>query len=376
MNNNAFKTLKAVDIKYKNSSIISIYLRNLSKGGIYVDIVCSIGPKVNNPTSLSELYNAGMNVLRFNFSHVDYDHTKKLISYARKNMPGAKIMADLQGPKLRVSASFPEEIKVYPGQEILFCSESTYMQYRKRAIKYILVPIATDAPFSALMGAKSIFMKDATMKFRVIGRNELFIKTVVERGGILRAEKGVNAPGMDRSRLTLTEKDKKDILWALDNNVDIIVLSFVSSKENIIEMKEFIDHYKKYKSFRQPKLIAKIESREGVENFDSILELVDGIMLGRGDMFAEIPYYEIPAIQDSILSKMKGTNKDIIIATYVLSSMRNSPLPLISELNDIYNCINKGATGFMLSGEVSTGSYPKQVVETLSSMIQMYGSSR
>lgn len=341
-----------------------------------MDIICSIGPKVNNPAALSELYDAGMNVLRFNFSHAEFDHTKKLIDYTRERLHGAKIMADLQGPKLRVSDSFLEETKVYPGQEVLFSSETTYMQYRKHANKYIIVPIATDAPFSALMGAKSIFMKDATMKFRVIGRNDLFIKTVVERGGILRAEKGINAPGMDRSSLTLTEKDKKDILWALDNNVDIIVLSFVSSKENIIELKEFINHYRKYKSFHQPKLWAKIESREGVESFDSILELVDGIMLGRGDMFAEIPYYEIPAIQDSILSKMKNTNKDIIIATYVLSSMRSSPLPLIPELNDIYNCLQKGATGFMLSGEVSTGSYPRQVVETLASVLKKYGSSR
>lgn len=341
-----------------------------------MDIVCSIGPKVNNPAALSELYNAGMNVLRFNLSHADYDHTKKLIGYARENLPEAKIMVDLQGPKLRVAGCFHEEVKVYPGQEVLFCSESIYMQYRKRAIKYIIVPIATDAPFSAFMGVKNIFMKDATMKFRVIGRNDSFIKTVVERGGILRAEKGINAPGMDRSSLRLTEKDKKDILWALDNNVDIIVLSFVSSKENIIEMNEFICQYKKYKSFRQPKLLAKIESREGVENFDSILALVDGVVLGRGDMFAEVPCYEIPAIQDRILSKMNGTNKDLIIATYVLSSMRNSPLPLISELDDIYNFLRKGATGFLLSGEVSTGSYPKHVVETLVSMIQMYGSSR
>jgi pyruvate kinase len=341
-----------------------------------MDIICSIGPKVNNTIALSELYKAGMNVLRFNFSHADYEHTKKLMDYARENLQGAKIMADLQGPKQRVSGSFPEEIKVYPGQEVLFCSEATYVQYRKHAIKYIIVPIATDAPFSALMGAKSIFMKDATMKFRVIGRNDLFIKTVVERGGILRAEKGINAPGMNRRSLTLTEKDKKDLLWALDNNVDIIVLSFVSSKENIIEMNEFINHYKKYKSFHQPKLWAKIESREGVENFDPILELVDGIMLGRGDMFAEIPYYEIPAIQDSIMAKMRNTNKDLVIATYVLSSMRSNPLPLISELDDIYNCLQKGATGFMLSGEVSTGSYPQQVVETLSSMLQLYGNSR
>ena len=341
-----------------------------------MDIICSIGPKVNNPIALSELYNAGMNVLRFNFSHADYEHTKKLIDYARENLKGSKIMADLQGPKLRVSGSFPEELKVYPGQEILFCSETTYIQYRKHAIKYIIVPIATDAPFSALMSAKSIFMKDATMKFRIIGRNELFIKTVVERGGILRAEKGINAPGMDRSSLTLTEKDKKDILWALDNNVDIIVLSFVASKENIIEIREFINHYKKYKSFHQPKLWAKIESREGVDNFDSILEQVDGIMLGRGDMFAEIPFYEIPGIQDAIMEKMKGTGKDLVIATYVLSSMRTNPLPLISELNDVYNCLKNGATGFMLSGEVSTGSYSQQVVETLYSMLQMYGSSR
>ena len=338
-----------------------------------MDIICSIGPKVNNPVALAELYNAGMNVLRFNFSHADYEHTKKLMDYARENLHGTKIMADLQGPKLRISSTFPEEIKVYPGQEVLFCSEGTYTQYRKHAIKYIIVPIATDAPFSALMSAKSIFMKDATMKFRVIGRNDLFIKTVVERGGILRAEKGVNAPGMDRSTLTLTEKDKKDILWALNNNVDIIVLSFVSCRENIVEITDFINHYKKYKNFHQPRLWAKIESREGVDNFDSILELVDGIMLGRGDMFAEIPYYEIPGIQDSILAKMRGTGKDIVIATYVLSSMRSNPIPLISELNDIYTCLQKGATGFMLSGEVSTGSYPQQVVEALSNMLQLYG---
>lgn len=337
-----------------------------------MDIICSIGPKVNNPQALTELYDSGMTVLRFNCSHIEYDHTKSLIDYVRKHMKDASVLMDLQGPKLRVGKRFTDELRVYPGQEVLFCSEEVYEHYRMQASRYILIPVSFDGDFSALMSAKSILMKDATMKFRIIGRNDNFIKTVVERGGIVRAEKGVNAPGMKRVGLGLTEKDKKDVLWALDNNADILVLSFVSCADNMTELRKFIEQYKKYKNFNMPKLYAKIECMEGVKNFDSILEVADGIMLGRGDLFAEAPICDIPRIQDVLLKKAKRSGKPFVIATYVLSSMRSSAMPLIPEINDIYNSIKSGATGFMLSGEVSTGVKPTNAVDMLQYIINRY----
>ncbi|MEE4359850.1 MAG: pyruvate kinase [Desulfococcaceae bacterium] len=337
-------------------------------------IICSDGPKIGNTESLYKLYQAGMDTIRFNFSHADYNTTAQLMKFARENCPNLEILQDLQGVKLRVSQNFPREIKVLPGQDhIIFCSEQTYQAVRHDNSGKVFVPIQFDGEFSALQGTKTILMKDATMEFKVEGMQNEMILTTVTKGGIIRARKAINAPGMDRSNLDLTEKDQQDLLWGLEHGVDIVCLSFVCNSEQIKKMKDFILKEGKIKKNSMPKIWAKIETREGVDNFSSILRSVDGIMLGRGDLAPEIGIYEVPEVQAELLKKMKKNKKDFIIATQVLESMTRSQVPNRAELNDIYYCIQNNASGFMLTAETGIGWHPVLAVKTLKDMIDRYG---
>lgn len=338
-------------------------------------IMCSIGPKVNNIESISELHKAGMNAVRYNFSHIDYNRTKRLIDFVKLNYPDIKVFQDLQGNKLRVGAEFDCEIMVRQGERVFFCSQESYHSLKKAAGNILVVPIAFEGEFSAIYSAKTILMKDATMKFKVIkrpskdSRHEM-IDTIVEVGGVIRGEKGINAPGMSRKGIGLTKKDRGDILWGLENKVDMICLSYVCSSEIILEMKKFIKDNNRWGT--EPEIWAKIESREGLRNIHSITSNVQGIMLGRGDLLAEVDPILIPNIQDKLINIVKRKGKELVVATYVLSSMKNNHMPLISELDDIYYFIKKGVTGFMLSTEVSIGRHPVKVVETLKKMIDRY----
>jgi pyruvate kinase len=336
-------------------------------------ILCTIGPNVSNTKILGELVNNGMNVVRFNFSHIDYELAKHLIEYIKNNHRDVAIMQDLQGNKLRISNLFKKEIKVVPREKVYFCSEEVYRKYSKEhENRYLFVPLTCEGEFSLLNSANCILMKDATMEFEILEKGNGVIKTSVKRGGILRAEKGVNAPGMDRRNMGLTAKDKKDIIWGLENGVDIICLSYVSYPENIIELKNYIKQCKKYKDFKMPKLWSKIESKEGIENFKNILKESDGIMLGRGDLVAEADLLDIPQIQQDLLNIMKKSKKDFIIATYLLESMKRNVRPTVSEINDICYFLQNKVNGFMLAGEVSIGNNPILVVKTLKDIIDRY----
>ncbi|KAJ52621.1 pyruvate kinase [Clostridium tetanomorphum] len=336
-------------------------------------ILCTIGPNVNNTKILGELIEAGMNVLRFNFSHIDYDFTKFLIHHCRKEYKDIIILQDLQGNKLRISNLFKGEIKVFPMDKVCFCSEEIYKNLsRTKNNEYIFVPLILNGDFSFLNSANRILMKDATMEFKIIENGHGVIKTIVKRGGILRAEKGVNAPGMNRNDMGLTDKDKKDIIWGLENGVDIICLSYVCYPWNMIELKQYIKEYKKHKNIKMPKLWAKVESLEGIKNFKEILKESDGILLGRGDLISEVDILDIPKIQEDLINIMKKSKKDFIVGTYILDSMKRKNIPTLSEVNDIYRFIKNKVDGFMLAGEVSIGKNPILAVETLKNIIDKY----
>ncbi len=173
--------------------------------------------------------------------------------------------------------------------------------------------------------------------------------------------------------MTLTIKDKKDIEFGLLSGVDIICLSYVTRESDILELKEYIKKVKKYNpQIIMPKIWAKIECKEGILNFDSILKSVDGIMLGRGDLFSELDIMEIPFVQDEIIGKMKSEKKELIIATYVLDSMRSARKPKIPELDDLYNFIKNKVDGIMLAGEVGIGKNPLHVIRFTKEFIDKY----
>ncbi|GLC32024.1 pyruvate kinase [Clostridium omnivorum] len=336
-------------------------------------IVCSIGPNAKKLSALDEYANEGMNMARFNFSHANYDTIRAQIEYLRKQHPFVEVIQDLRGNKLRVSSLFQREVKVMQGSIVYFCSEKFY--YEKNRMRGLTIPISLEGDFSTMYSAKKILMKDATIEFEVVGtgsKNEL-IKTIVKRGGLIRAEKGVNAPGMDRSMLGITEKDKFDIKWGLENNVDIICLSYVTKVEDIINLRDYIKLLRKAdKSLKMPKIWAKIECDEGVKNFKDILSKVDGIILGRGDLAAEVEIYDVPRIQEEIFRVIKRTKKEFIIATHLLESMKREAVPTLPEINDIYNYIKAGATGFMLCGELTVGRNPLETIRILKLIIDRY----
>jgi pyruvate kinase len=356
--------------KISAQNLVFYFFSAAFRGDFLMWLICSIGPKINNPTAISELYHAGMNMMRFNFSHISYHEADELISFCRTHFPDFKIFQDLQGPKLRVSPKFHSEIQIFPEQEVTFCSEKEYEELKKRLPGSVLVPILCEENFSALHSAKAIFMKDGTMKFRVTGQEEELLRTVVEQGGVIRAQKGINAPGMGRQRMALSSKDKKDILWGLSRNLDVVCLSYVCAQQNVIELKEFIEKNSRATT-PMPQIWAKIETQEGVDNFTSIVESADGIVLGRGDLTAEIGKYNVPKVQKRLLEQMKTKSKDFIIATFVLESMRYNLSPYIPELNDIYDCLLHNVTGFILCAETAVGKYPLAALKTLIANVPM-----
>ncbi|MEW9093799.1 MAG: pyruvate kinase [Clostridiaceae bacterium] len=333
-------------------------------------IICSIGPKVNNIDSIDKLIKSGTDILRFNFSHINYKDTEALINYTQNSYKNISILQDLAGNKIRVSRSFHHQYKVFAGDTVYFCSENSYKETRDIIEDRIFyVPLSFRKDLSLLKSTKTIYMKDGTMEFEVLDNNKDIIKTVVKRGGMIRREKGVNAPGVDRSFMGLTAKDKRDIIWGLNRGVDIICLSYVCYAENMKEFRTFVN---KNSNGKKVELWAKIESKEGIENFQEILSESDGVMIGRGDLISEINYEEIPIVQENIIKQIKNSNKNIIIATYVLDSMKRNIRPTLSEMSDIYYFLKNGVYAIMLAGEVSVGSRPILTVSTMKKLIETY----
>lgn len=333
-------------------------------------IICSIGPKVNNKESIDKLIYAGADLLRFNFSHINYSNTYELIKYVKGKHNKISIIQDLAGNKIRVSKNFNHQCKVVEGDSVVFCKEGKEINKKSSENhgKYY-IPLSIQGDISLLGSAEKIYMKDGTMEFDIVNKGSDIIETIVTKGGIIRREKGVNVPGIDRSFMGLTEKDKKDIIWGLRRGVDIICLSYACYGDNMRELKEFIN---KNSFGRRVELWAKVESKEGIDNFEDILKESDGIMIGRGDLISEVDYIDIPRIQKDIIEKVSKTNKKLIIATYVLDSMKRNNKPTLSEINDIYNFVKQGVYGVMLAGEVSIGWNPELTVSTTKKLIKRY----
>ncbi|WP_097025381.1 pyruvate kinase [Clostridium peptidivorans] len=339
-------------------------------------IIASIGPKVNNIDSITNIIENGANVLRFNFSHIDYRYSEDLIKYVKSNYPHILIMADIQGSKIRISDKFKFEIKVYPGQKVDFYNEKAnlFVKNDRHRDMIPLIPLKFNGISIENFNGKKLLMKDGTMEFDILQNKNSILHTIVRKGGILRREKGINIPGVKRKHLRLNYKDKEDIKWALINKMDIICLSYCSVVEQIIELKNFINTHKG-KSEYNSLIWAKLEEEEGIKNSKDILKVADGVVIGRGDLISEVDIAKIPLFQEKIIKNALLENKDVIIATYVLNSMKNCSNPNISEVNDIYNFITRKVTGFLLASEVSVGKYPMEPIKFLNKMINFYNNN-
>jgi pyruvate kinase len=270
-------------------------------------------------------------------------------------------MQDLRGPKMVMGSVPGGELEVPPGQPVRFCVpglERTFGRYRG-----LVVPVHMEDDFAALAGARRLAAKDASLLFEIMDNRadrEGWIETEVKRGGVMRTEKGLNAPGMKRGR-SLTKQDLRDLRFGIRLRVDVVCLSFVAGAEVIREARKIIGKSKEHR----PALWAKIESAEGLKNAAQIVKAADGIVIGRGDLAAETSRYSVAAEQTRLTKLARKHDKTCIVATGILESLRRQPNPTFAELRDIHQSLKEGVDGFILTSETSIGRFPDVAVEVL-----------
>ena len=327
-------------------------------------IVATLGPASGTKDVLKAMLEEGVNVLRINFSHADYDDVKQRINMIRelneKFGYNASILADLQGPKLRVGV-MKEEVVVHKNDEIVFATgkrfegtkERVYMTYQR-------------FPQDAKPGER-ILLDDGKLIFEVVSTNgESEVVARVIQGGPLKSKKGVNLPNTNISQPALTEKDINDAIFAIGQEVDWIALSFVRHAEDLMQLRDLISKHSQHKI----PIIAKIEKPEAVENIDKIVAHCDGLMVARGDLGVEVPAEKVPLIQKQLVLRAKKARIPVIIATQMMETMISSLAPTRAEVNDVANSVMDGADAVMLSSETSVGSYPVQVIIQMSDILK------
>jgi len=327
-------------------------------------IVATLGPACSTKEIIKEMIEAGVNVFRINFSHADYFDIEDKVKIIRELNDEFKyntsILADLQGPKLRVGV-MKDEVVLKKGdvitfstkEEILGTADKVYMTYK-------------NFPKDVNVG-ESILLDDGKLLFTVLETDREFeVKAIVVQGGPLKSKKGVNLPNTKVSLPALTEKDIKDALFAIKLDVDWIALSFVRTPEDLEDLRLLIE---KHGTHKIP-IIAKIEKPEAVANINKIVSHCDGLMVARGDLGVEIPAQEVPLIQKQLVHKAKYARIPVIIATQMMETMITSLTPTRAEVNDVANSVMDGADAVMLSGETSVGNYPVQVIEKMTQIIE------
>ena len=326
-------------------------------------IVCTLGPAVDEYKTLAKLCMSGMNVARFNFSHGDYEQQSKRIEVfkAVRNELNLHIpmMLDTKGPEIRIGTFENKMVALLDGAEFTLVHNECEGDSDKVYVNY---------PFlsSDVQIGTRILINDGLIELEVIEIIDKDVKCRVIHGGNLTNRKSVNIPGLVLNLPLLTKKDEEDIIFGIENGFDIIAASFVRKPEDILAIREILEKY----HANHIKIIAKIENHEGVENFDKILEVVDGIMVARGDLGVEIPIEHVPLLQKEFVEKCNRHGKIVIIATQMLESMINNPRLTRAEVSDIANAILDGTSAIMLSGETAMGNFPIQCVKTMSNIAE------
>jgi len=327
-------------------------------------IVATLGPATSSKKVLKAMLESGVNIFRINFSHANYKDVEERIQMIRelneKYGYNAGILADLQGPKLRVGV-MKEEVIVNKGDIITFATGEEFQGTAERVyMNYESFPRDVKAK-------ERILLDDGKLIFEVVktnGKNEVEAKVI--QGGPLRSRKGVNLPNTNISLPALTEKDVKDAEFAVKKQVDWMALSFVRHAQDIKKLQDLINEHGDYKI----PIVAKIEKPEGVKNIDEIVQACDGLMVARGDLGVEIPANEVPLIQKELVLKAKKARIPVIIATQMMETMISSLTPTRAEVNDVANSVMDGADAVMLSGETSVGKYPVEVIQKMSEIIR------
>ena len=326
-------------------------------------IVATLGPSSSDRETIKDMMVAGVNIFRINFSHADFEAAKQRIELIRELNKelgfNVGVLADLQGPKLRVG-KMKDDVVVEKGARIVFTTKK--IEEGTNAIVYMNYQ---SFPKDVKVG-EQILLDDGKLIFEVAstdGKSEVIASVV--QGGPLKSNKGVNLPNTEVSLPALTEKDVKDAMFAIEQQVDWFALSFVRNKEDLLALKKLI---KKYSSFDIP-IISKIEKPQALENIDEIIDHSNGLMVARGDLGVEVPAEGVPLIQKNLVLKAKAARIPVIIATQMMESMIEGLTPSRAEVNDVANSVIDGADAVMLSGETSIGKYPVKVIQTMRKIV-------
>lgn len=326
-------------------------------------IVATLGPACSTKEIIKQMIESGVNVFRINFSHADYFDIEDKVQIIRELNEEYKyntsILADLQGPKLRVGV-MKNEVVLKKGDVITFSTKEEFLGTSERVyMTYKSFPKDVNP-------GETILLDDGKLIFNVLETDRDYeVKAVVVQGGPLKSKKGVNLPNTKVSLPALTEKDIKDAIFATKLQVDWIALSFVRTPDDLENLHSLIEEHSDHKI----PIIAKIEKPEAVANINQIVSHCDGIMVARGDLGVEIPAQEVPLIQKQLVHKAKYARIPVIIATQMMETMITSLTPTRAEVNDVANSVMDGADAVMLSGETSVGNYPVQVIEKMTQII-------
>ena len=328
----------------------------------HTKILATVGPSCDSQKHIEELIKAGTNMFRLNFSHGTHEYHKNTLIKIKKAMKKLDtivgILQDISGPKVRIgNIEHPFELK--SGDEIRFQKED--MIGRKISDHIYEVSINYPDLLCKVKKNEYIYLYDGTIRAKVV-QVKPYLIAIVENSGILSSKKGVNFPNTILNIDIITKKDKKDIAWGIENKVDYFAISFVQNGDDIKKARKLIGNYK-------GKLIAKIEKADAVENIDEILKLSDGIMVARGDLGIEVPYYDVPTIQKTLIKKANKASKPVITATQMLLSMTQNERATRAEISDVANAVLDGTDVVMLSEESAVGTNPTNVVQTMSNII-------
>jgi len=325
-------------------------------------IIATMGPASTSVIVLEAMILAGVNICRINFSHGSYEDVKNSILNIRainkKLKTHVAILADLQGPKLRIGDVENNHIQLEVDSELIISTSACLGNAQRIFITYPQFPKDVAVGDNVLIDDGKILLKVLSTD----GKSE--VKARVIYGGVLSSKKGVNLPNTKISLPCLTPKDLQDLDFALENDVEWIGLSFVRSVTDVVDLKEIIK-----KANKRTRVIAKIEKPEAIIEIDNIIDMADGIMVARGDLGVELPMEQVPLIQKMLVNKCINASKPVIIATQMMESMISNFSPTRAEVNDVANAVLDGADAVMLSGETSVGKYPVKVIENMNKIV-------
>ena len=324
-------------------------------------VICTIGPASDKEETLIEMAKAGMNVARCNFSHGDHEQHKKRMDMIKKvreelGMPIA-IMLDTKGPEYRIGLFKNHEIFLEKGDKFTFTTAEVIGDQNRVSVSYKKLT-------EELEPGDNILVNNGLVVFYVEEIKGKDILTRVLNGGKLSDRKSMSFPNKHLKQEFLSDYDKNDLLFGIEQDVDFVAASFVSCKEDMVKMRNFLDE----NGGKDIEIIAKIENRFGINNIDEICEIADGIMVARGDLGVEVPFIEVPSIQKQLISKCRLKGKIVITATEMLESMSTNPRPTRAEISDVANAVYDGTSAIMLSGESASGKYPVEATKTMANI--------